>query len=248
MKWLIAPFRSHRRGVYTADAMDAQYRSIPFRWILPVAQFVLCVLLLWQFWFGLGRHLWKSIQHPTAAPVVGQSPVLKFDLHPLTPPERRAADLFELPFELRLQIPAALNIPVWYSQFPYALSHRANREWTPRNVNWLPAVLRFPEFWRATTWPFVGIFFWWLAGRGFEAIVAARRRVTTPRIRWMEAAFGLFCLALGIVTCIFFFTEDRQYQPDIVMHAMGGLLWGLLGMVMVAASVIQWRLRTEAKK
>ena len=208
-----------------------------------MAQFVLCVLLLWQFWFGLGRHLWKSIEHPTPAPVAGQSPVIKLDLHPLTPPERRAADLFEL----RLQIAAALNIPVWYSQFPYALNHPGNGEWKPRRVNWLPIALWLPEFWRAITWPLVGIFFWWLAGRGFEAIVAARRRVTTPRIRWIEAAFGLFCLALGIVTCIFFFTEDRQYQPDVVMHAMGGVLWGILGMVMVAACVIQWRLRTEAK-
>jgi hypothetical protein len=91
--------------------------------------------------------------------------------------------------------------------------------------------------------------FWWLAGRGVDALVTARRKAITPRIGWTETVLGFVLGAGGLVGVIaFLFTAgpdlyDRQLQ--LLMSAAG--MWGLLGSLTVAARILQWRIRKAAE-
>src|SRR5258707_11157311 len=56
------------------------------------------------------------------------------------------------------------------------------------------------EWWRALTWPIVGLIFWWLAGRGMEALLAARSRLISPALTWAEAIVAaLICICMGVI-------------------------------------------------
>ena len=143
---------------------------VPIRWVLPIAQLVLCMELLWP---------WKSVlmlQLRSAAharwPTRVQEPVFQITT-PIVPPRDRSTRTIA---ELRLTTPALLNMPSGF----VGLAHRAS---VPKRM--------LPEFWRAMSWPFVGVIFWWITGRGIEALLASRSRVVPPVITWVETVIAV---------------------------------------------------------
>lgn len=152
---------------------------------------------------------------------------------PTTPEERRRVDSEIDLWETRKRAPVALNFPVLIVQLPYILVSPTKREWVPRGM--------LPDVWRALSWPFAGMFFWWFLGRGFEALFAARRSVARPRISWGETAFALILFGAGILTLIGLLTSTPDDRRDVQFMALivGGLLWGLLATATIAARFLQ---------
>jgi hypothetical protein len=108
-----------------------------------------------------------------------------------------------------------------------------------------------PEFWRSITWPFIGVVFWWIVGRGFEALMASRQRVLRPAITWVEVFVGLLVIAFGVFLWIGFLA-DPNIRADCIypwrLAAMAGGLWILLCAAIVAARLIQWRIRRQLRR
>lgn len=155
---------------------------------------------------------------------------------PTTPEQQRRADAVTKLWETRKIIPMALNFPVLIVQLPYIIARSTKREWVPRGM--------FFDAWRALSWPLVGMFFWWCLGRGVEALSAARRSVGLPRISWIETIFALILFCIGLVTLIGILTSTPDDRRDVQFLTLvsGGLLWGVLATVTIAARFQQWRI------
>jgi hypothetical protein len=206
----------------------ARVHGVPFRLALPLGQLVLCALILWPI-RGL---IFAELGLPRVMRLTG--PPLFFRFGP--------GRMF-LEWSLRngRETVAAINLPAGLVQLPTVFLRADKTEWKPDGVDF--------RAWRAVTWPLLGMVFWWIAGRGLDALVAARRKALSPRIGWTETVLGFVLGAGGLVGVIaFLFTagpdlHDRQLQ--LLMSAAG--MWGLLGSLTVAARVVQWRMRKAAR-
>jgi hypothetical protein len=152
---------------------------------------------------------------------------------PATPENLRAQSLVRL----RLTLPPLLNLPSGFVGLGI-------RNLSPKGM--------LPDFWRSISWPLVGVIFWWITGRGIEALVASRSRVVLPTISWVETIVALFVslLAGGIAVGLI---VDPSWRSDFIFPWQLGIaascLWIFLGVVTVLARFVQWRItrhmRTE---
>jgi len=211
--------------------------TFAFRWLLPTTQLLLCLIALWP----LRPLLIQQVRDSLHAYRVGTNPPHSLAekqqqlVVPLSPRQQSAFETFER-LEKREWIPQTLNLPCMLFQLPYVILDPAKREWIPRGMNF--------RTWRAISWPPLGILFWWIAGRGIEALIAARRRLIRPRITWIEtiagAALCAFCAVAAV--CMPLFSErDENFPMKLFVAAF--VMWSVLGGVVVAGRVAQWRLR-----
>jgi hypothetical protein len=131
-----------------------------------------------------------------------------------------------------MSAPAVLNIPC-------SLLGLLRREAVPLGM--------LPEFWRSVSWPFFGIIFWWIAGRGIEALVASRRGLLSPSITWIEVFVACLVVALGALIWAFFLSDDHAgfvFPWPSAVAASG--LWILLGGTTIVARIAQWRIRRRS--
>lgn len=209
-------------------------RSLPFRWVLPFVQLVVCLALLWPERGFLLFELIESIQsyYSPAPKSKTDSKGVDVVAPSLTRQEQRWADRWER----EKMAPLVLDFPVLIAQLPYILVSPAKREWVPKGM--------FPDIWRSLSWPFAGMFFWWFLGRGVEALSAARRSIALPRISWVETTFALILFGIGVVALIGILTSTPDDRRDIQFLALvaGGLLWGILASVTIAARFLQRRI------
>jgi hypothetical protein len=201
-------------------------RVIAFRWVLPVAEILICAALLWP-WRGFLAWQLRATGH-AYWPTRVEEPVhlnARSMAATKTPQEMKAEELLEI----RISAPALLNIPC-------SLLGLMRRETVPRGM--------LPEFWRSISWPVFGIVFWWIAGRGIEALVASRRYLLSPAIAWIEVFVASLVIVLGILIWLIFLSGDRSgsvfpWPGELIASAM----WILLGGATIAARVTQWRIR-----
>jgi hypothetical protein len=120
------------------------------RWILPLAQLMLCAQLLWPFrGFLLFRiqsaaHAHRPTKIDEPAPRLGPVQVPDTPMPDIQVPAMRREMRRKTLVDLRLWAPAVLN-------FPSGFLGLARRSGVPQGM--------LPEFWRSISWPFVGIFF-----------------------------------------------------------------------------------------
>ena len=207
------------------------------RWVLPVAQLLVCVVVLWPVRGRLLFGLFEAKQFYTPAhQEEGQlsEPHSIIVLPELTPDRLRTLDAAEKTELRRMRVPVVLNFPVVVAQVPYLLVRR--REWLPQGM--------LIETWRALSWPLAGLIFWWLAGRGIEALLASFRSTLHPRLSWMEVTWAIVLLVVGVVTLIGTVTStpDDRRDKDFMALMYGGLLWGVLAGLTVTARFRQWRI------
>lgn len=164
------------------------------------------------------------------------SPRLDIEIPVLISEHQEATDSADKLRALETKVPVALNFPVLVVQIPYILVRHPRREWVPRGM--------FPEQWRALAWPIAGIFFWWLVGRGIDALRAARKSSALPSITSVETAFAGLLFAIGIVSLIGLITSTPDDRRDFQFLALltGGLLWGVLAAFTIGARFFQWRI------
>jgi hypothetical protein len=208
----------------------------PFRWVLPIAQLVLCRMLLWP-WKGAFLLQLRSAAH-ARWPTTVEAPTFRITtpIVPPTPGDRSTRTIADL----RLTTPALLNMPSGF----VGLAHRAS---VRKGM--------LPDFWRAMSWPFVGLIFWWIVGRGIEALGVSRSRVVSPAITWVETVTALLVsffagsLFVGLMV-------DPSMRSDFIFPWQLAILacgfWTFLGAVTVLARLLQWwikrRLRADARE
>jgi len=88
--------------------------------------------------------------------------------------------------------------------------------------------------------------FWWIAGRGIEALLAARRGLIYPRIRWIETFLALLPCISGVMLSIIAVVVGRAENDSVwVIAFAAGALWTLLGAVIITARLWQWRIKVR---
>ena len=224
--------------------MSGEHRPIPFRWILPVAQLVLCIVILWP----LRGELIASIRSSTRAYLIHDQPaqapkvnirVLYPDLSPdfsnlsTVIEEREYRDRF---LRLRLWGPALLNLPAMWLALPHAIVTGGKNKWIPVGMF---------QYWRALAWPLVGIVLWWIAGRGIEAMVAVFRGVVQPSLTYAEVIAAVLFAALGAVLFVGSILDPISPNDTLsqLTFVTAGAMWALLGATIITARIGQWRIR-----
>ncbi len=217
-----------------------QRGTFAFRWLLPITQLLLCVVVLWPLRPLLMQQVRDSIHayRPHRNPLPNLPENQQLLVVPLSPRQQlnfeRETTFVRL--ERREWIPQTLNLPCGLVQLPYVILNPAKQEWIPRGMNF--------RTWRVISWPLVGILFWWIAGRGMEGLIAARRRLIHPRITWIEtttgAALCAFC-AIAAVCMPLFSGRDEHFPMKLFIAAF--VMWSVLGGVVVAGRVAQSLLR-----
>jgi hypothetical protein len=211
--------------------MATQNRAFPFRFVFPTVQLLLCLVLLWPVRIFLFAGISQSIHS-----YFGPAPVIRIDVPIASVEEQTPVDPLVKLLDTRELAPVTLDFPVLIAQLPYILLSPSKREWVPRGM--------FPDIWRALSWPFAGMFFWWFLGKGVEALSKARRSVAYPRIGWVETLFALILFSVGVVALIGILTSTQDDRRDIHFIALvaGALLWGFLATAPIAARFLQWRI------
>jgi hypothetical protein len=212
-------------------------RPLPYRWLFPTVQLLICFLALWPIGDQLMRdaeRLFSTFEvdyRYRSTPAVPSAPNHEnsgSDPVGLASP----ADLdFD---QMRLRFPTALNLPALLVQLPYIVVNPEQKVWRPQGIS--------VEEWNQMFLPFAGLIFWWSAGRGFEAFLAARHKLVYPRISWLEtiAAFVMF---VGGTTCVVAISASPIVErQQLVIGAIGFALWSALSIPVVAAKVLQIRL------
>jgi hypothetical protein len=222
--------------------MNGEHRPVPFRWILPVAQLLLCVAILWLFRHGLVYEIRASLNayfpHDTAT---DNSPVPPPNLDPYLP-SNALRDAPANPYEddmtdLRLEETSLLNLPASLVDLSYAIAAPGKEAWIPREMSL--------SHWRAISWPVLGLVFWWLAGRGVEALIAALRGVVRPALTYVETAIALLFSFIGIAFCLESLLDRSPHHGEVpwILLCLAGTLWFGLGTATIVARIAQWRIR-----
>lgn len=218
------------------------WRPFPFRRVLPVAQLFVCAIILWPFRAWIGYEVFGFTPRYSAPPVNESTPTVAIPLN--------AEGKIELPPKFRnivraqentFDTVAALNFPGGMVQLPYAIYSADHREWIPGNIDF--------KTWRALTWPFLALPFWWMAGRGAEALTAARRKLLLPLIRWFETLISFVMLAGGITVAIGLglFAGADHVDPQLRLFVASSVMWGFLGSLTVVAKLAQWRMKKNVE-
>lgn len=213
-------------------------RVPPLRWIFPFAQLFLCAVILWPMRSMLVDQIRASlreygISHDMAARNRVTHRLRPFNLDLADPDVQRRIKIVEA----REWAVAALNMPGGLPDMIYAILSPAHSEWTPRGM--------FMWTWRDLSWPIIGIFFWWLAGRSIEALLFSRHKILLPKIRWWEVVVSLPVLAFGAILAVGLCINQsaRTEFPFWLLLAVLGSMWLVLGASTSLVYFVQWRLR-----
>jgi hypothetical protein len=191
--------------------------KIRFALLLPAAQLLLCAALLWPIRLTVLRALHIPLPH-----IVEQT--MLSDCLRWSPKQNFFFDSI-----------VALDIPAGLIQLPYIMTSPTKREWTPDGID--------SRVWRAVTWPFLCIPFWWIAGRAIDALDAVKRQLVRPRISLMETVIGSLWVAVGALIFVGFLAmAGIKKDPGLTRIAAAGGLWALLGSLSVIARFRQSRL------
>lgn len=216
--------------------------TFAFRWLLPIAQLVLCIVAVWPlraiYVLGIRSSIHAYLPRESRAPNPTEDQQLPNLI--IEAPTPRQLQAFEA-LERREWIPMMLNLPSGLIQVPYAILNPAKQEWVPREMEF--------KTWRVISWPLIGILFWWSAGRGVEALLAARRQLADPRITSTETAVGavMFAFCAIAAVCLPLYAGGDSEFPYKFWTA-GSILWSAMGGTVVAARIAQFQVRRRARR
>jgi hypothetical protein len=235
--------------------MTGEHRPLPFRWILPVAQILLSVIMFWPLRHVIVWQIRSSIGAYRGHPTELTFPVLPFE------PSKAASDgpVFAIaPSRLPLSpsfsmvdfapwtngcrywTPLMLNLPAGLLSVPYAIANPNKTEWTPRGMNY--------RYWRAISWPLAGLVFWWLAGRGIEAFMAAFKKRLRPALKPVEMIIAVLLVMAGVICFLTPLIGRDSNDPDSfpwVLMCLSGAMWFTFGAATIAARFLQRRVRRQ---
>jgi hypothetical protein len=193
-----------------------------FALLLPAAELLLCAALLWPLRLTIVHELHIPVPH-----IIEQTMVA--DCQRWSPKQG-----------VFLSSIIALDIPAGLIQLPYAINTPTKREWSPKGMDVL--------VWRAVTWPFLCLPFWWIAGRAIDALTAVKHGLFSPRIGLTETTIGSIWVAVGALIFVStLVTAGLRKDFALAPIAASGGLWALLGSLSLIARFRQKRLSRSQK-
>src|SRR6266496_4747468 len=188
----------------------ATARIFPFRWLLPVMQLWLCLLAIWPSRYLVLFEMSQSIESyfPARRSSKDASPPVNIQIPGLITKQQADAEVVYRMETIRMTVPAMLNLPVLLVQMPYVLSNPEKREWLPQGIPF--------QTWRAITWPYIGLLFWWSAGRGIEALISGRRGSIAPRLTWVETILAALFVVGGVGALVGTSTSTPDDRSDVI--------------------------------
>jgi hypothetical protein len=216
----------------SASQSPAGRRPLPFRRLLPLGQLLLCALSLLPFrgviLFEL-LHVRAYSFAPDSGTTIGPDGSIHLGNNP-------AFDRWMKAQQTTFQAVTFLNFPGVIFELPAEMFTPNGQVWAPERVE--------HELWSAVTLPVLALPFWWMAGRGLEALLSAKKRLIAPRLRWFETGVSSLLLAAGLtmaIGCLFFAGPD---EGDRIIRTMGtaGGVWAVLGSFTVVAKYLQWKM------
>ena len=137
--------------------------------------------------------------------------------------------------DLRLDIVAGLNLPAALVDLPLWVHSSDKRDRSRPKIDF--------KVRRALVWPFLAIPFWWSAGRGVEALLAARRNIILPRIRWSETTIGMLFFVIFSLFAVGGLLADVRHEPEMPPLLTGAGLWAALTAILLIARLRQRQIR-----
>ena len=208
-------------------------RVLPFRWIMPIAQLLVSFVFLWPVRGGI---IWE-LKFAVHERHLSKAPPLSDEVVAIIASQRPPTQKSNIDSEKREWFPQVLNLPSGLIQLPYVMLSPSKQEWVPVGLDFMT--------WRVISWPLLGLIFWWSAGRGIDALLAARRRLFQPKMTGVEAVIGSVCFAFCATAAICFpLFSGKQHDPDLplTLFSIGFAMWAVLGGTVVLAKVLQWRM------
>lgn len=202
-------------------------RPLPYRWILPALQLLLCLVAIWPARAALAAPFSKT-ESPRVVALQSDTQVEDIEAESSNLPEGE---------RLRLRIPMALDLPALLVQLPYVILTSARTVWRPGRIPLLE--------WNAMFLPFAGLIFWWSAGRGFEALIASTRKIIQPRITRIETICASVMLLVGIVMVVVTFSGAVE-ENSFMSGSAGFALWAGLSVPMILAKIAQRKLEKSS--
>jgi hypothetical protein len=133
------------------------------------------------------------------------------------------------PEERRYAQVSALNLPALIAELPVGLLSADHTTWTPDGMDF--------RVWRALSYPVLALIFWWLIGRGFDAL-----RNDGRTLRWGELTLAMLLFASGSIFCVgWFVATSAEDRSDLNLHWMGigVVLWLVLEAVPLTIGIRQ---------
>jgi hypothetical protein len=213
---------------------------LPLRWIFPIAQLLSCAIAVWPIRDRIAFQPREAYTFDPGPSLPVQISPPKFenhiDLGVIDPAIERAMRREKF----RLATPTVLNLPVALIALPYAIMSPTKNDWVPRGMDVLA--------WRALSWPFVGLPFWWVAGLGIEALVASRHGVIQPQLGWLSVSIGTIVFLVSamfalVPLCAGVRESDSDFPVALLIAA--AVMWMILGGATVGAWILQRRIRSR---
>lgn len=214
---------------------------LQLRWLLPIVELLLCGIVLWP----LRSELISDLERRPGSYPIPASPAslpaptegtFTIEIRRATPEEQRQYEAKENAKRrrtARLLFPKYLNFPVWFFDLPFmGLIYPESPD---RHVHDKRQSLQ------AVTWPLAGVLFWWMAGRGIEALFM-RKRLLVPRIGPPEITAAIAILISGIPVAIFGLSGQGQDLNSKFFRG-GAALWSLMAVIIIAGGILQSRIR-----
>lgn len=194
---------------------------IPLSHILPVIDLALLVVLVFVPITMTSIHLYQASK--------GADPIhIHFgQFESIVPRGQIVPWAIQMETLARAHTMMAINLPGVLIQALISLP-------TSRNLSWHPAALLL-DTWRALVFPFFALPFWWLVGRGLDAIV------TKERLHWLLLLAGtvLFALCLSAVVAYSFPMSARD-REELIWSMKGFTGWTIAFAVLPIAWIMQW--------
>jgi hypothetical protein len=226
--------------------MGAKPSRFPFRWVLPMGQLLVCFVVLWPARVYIHQQLTSHVvsfrtkaipaengtsdDRRVQTTILGQASGRKITMFITVVP----ANNQPVP-KLRLTIATDLNLPAALFHVPIAMMRSSRRPGTD------------PFAVTAITWPIVGMIFWWIAGRGIEALRNSYRNVIAPRISAPEILLAAIMLFVALFAWLMIRSGDvTAGEPDpfgdfVLKSAFS--LWSLFSVILLIAGFTQRRIR-----
>jgi hypothetical protein len=201
-------------------SMVQEPHTLAFRWLLPITQLVLSMVVRWPLHTILIQQVRLSIREyrhqQTPLPHLAEGQQFRILEVPLSPQEQMERETFQS-LEKREWVPTMLNLPAGLMQLPYAILNPSKQEWMPTGMDF--------KTWRVISWPLIGILFWWSGGRGLEALLAARRHLVRPKLAGLRQWSALRCFC-SVPDCDWHTNRRRRRQGlpnEILRRGCGDL-------------------------
>jgi len=198
--------------------------------VLPLGQLALCAVLIL---IVCGPRSLIPVRTRAASGVVK----ITFSDRASDPPSRRP----EAPSDLGMRISGRVLGSIWIFNLPGGILQMEAAAYGRTHHGWIGGAMETISC-SSLSCSVLCLPFWWIAGRGTDALIAMQRKLIAPRIHFHEAVISFVLLAGGILLAAvgisMFFSGSGS---AIFLAAL--LLWSFLGGIGVRARYQQLRLR-----